>query len=305
MPWSSRLRPRRQAGSRGLPGCIRQRGRRFVAGPLARVPPRDPDRPLWVGPPSEEPPSEALAVVIDPGRALRTVAPLGARLALERFLLDERRSCAAPTSGCGLRRPCLDRHRAWASKPGSGRGRRGRGRHRSRSARTRPRTAPSRSRHGASTQPPPAGSPWRTSRSTGGETGRRGLTWPRRRHRHRRRPPPPGAPPPSSARAGWLGTVLLRQASSSTRRPRPEPAYSSSSSEDTVRLPLPAARAAGAGAAPASRTYPSRSATARLGAFAGSTWISVRMTHSARRRPRQRARGLGREPWRTRLARIQ
>jgi ribosomal protein L11 methyltransferase len=54
---------------------------------------------LWVGPPWEEPPAGALAVVIDPGRAFGTGAHATTRLCLE--LLQE----AEPTSlldvGCG------------------------------------------------------------------------------------------------------------------------------------------------------------------------------------------------------------
>ena len=54
---------------------------------------------LWVGPPWEEPPADAIAVVIDPGRAFGTGAHATTRLALE--LLQE----AEPTSlldvGCG------------------------------------------------------------------------------------------------------------------------------------------------------------------------------------------------------------
>ena len=44
--------------------------------------------PLWVGPPWEEPPAGAIAVVIDPGRAFGTGAHPSTRLALE-LLLDE------------------------------------------------------------------------------------------------------------------------------------------------------------------------------------------------------------------------
>jgi len=54
---------------------------------------------LWVGPPWEEPPADAIAVVIDPGRAFGTGAHATTRLCLE--LLQE----AEPTSlldvGCG------------------------------------------------------------------------------------------------------------------------------------------------------------------------------------------------------------
>lgn len=54
---------------------------------------------LWVGPPWEDPPADALAVVIDPGRAFGTGAHATTRLCLE--LLQE----VAPTSlldvGCG------------------------------------------------------------------------------------------------------------------------------------------------------------------------------------------------------------
>jgi ribosomal protein L11 methyltransferase len=54
---------------------------------------------LWVGPPWEEPPADALAVVIDPGRAFGTGAHSTTRLCLE--LLQD----AEPTSlldvGCG------------------------------------------------------------------------------------------------------------------------------------------------------------------------------------------------------------
>ena len=54
---------------------------------------------LWVGPPWEEPPADAVAIAIDPGRAFGTGAHATTRLCLE--LLQE----AAPTSlldvGCG------------------------------------------------------------------------------------------------------------------------------------------------------------------------------------------------------------
>jgi ribosomal protein L11 methyltransferase len=55
--------------------------------------------PLWVGPPWEEPPAEALAVVIDPGRAFGTGAHPTTRLCLE-LLLESPRGAVLDV-GCG------------------------------------------------------------------------------------------------------------------------------------------------------------------------------------------------------------
>jgi ribosomal protein L11 methyltransferase len=55
--------------------------------------------PVWVGPPWEEPPGDAIAVVIDPGRAFGTGAHPSTRLALE-LLLDEDRGSLLDI-GCG------------------------------------------------------------------------------------------------------------------------------------------------------------------------------------------------------------
>jgi ribosomal protein L11 methyltransferase len=55
--------------------------------------------PLWVGPPWEEPDSEAFAVVIDPGRAFGTGAHATTRLCLELLLERERGSLV--DLGCG------------------------------------------------------------------------------------------------------------------------------------------------------------------------------------------------------------
>ena len=54
---------------------------------------------LWVGPPWEEPPAEALAVVIDPGRAFGTGAHPTTRLSLELLQSIERGSLL--DIGCG------------------------------------------------------------------------------------------------------------------------------------------------------------------------------------------------------------
>ena len=54
---------------------------------------------LWVGPPWESPPSDALAVVIDPGRAFGTGSHPTTRLCLE-LLLDEGRTSLVDV-GCG------------------------------------------------------------------------------------------------------------------------------------------------------------------------------------------------------------
>jgi ribosomal protein L11 methyltransferase len=53
----------------------------------------------WVGPPWEEPPADALAVVIDPGRAFGTGAHATTRLCLE--LLQEVESTSLLDVGCG------------------------------------------------------------------------------------------------------------------------------------------------------------------------------------------------------------
>ena len=55
--------------------------------------------PLWVGPPWETPPSDALPVVIDPGRAFGTGAHPSTRLCLE-LLLEEARGSLLDV-GCG------------------------------------------------------------------------------------------------------------------------------------------------------------------------------------------------------------
>jgi ribosomal protein L11 methyltransferase len=54
---------------------------------------------LWVGPPWEEPPADALAVVIDPGRAFGTGAHATTRLCLE--LLQEVEPTSLLDVGCG------------------------------------------------------------------------------------------------------------------------------------------------------------------------------------------------------------
>ena len=54
---------------------------------------------LWVGPPWEEPPADALAVVIDPGRAFGTGAHPTTRLCLE--LLQEVEPTSLLDVGCG------------------------------------------------------------------------------------------------------------------------------------------------------------------------------------------------------------
>src|SRR4051812_29485986 len=55
--------------------------------------------PLWVGPPWEQPPAGAVAVVIDPGRAFGTGAHPTTRLALE--LLTELKPGSLLDVGCG------------------------------------------------------------------------------------------------------------------------------------------------------------------------------------------------------------
>jgi ribosomal protein L11 methyltransferase len=54
---------------------------------------------LWVGPPWEEPPADAVAVVIDPGRAFGTGAHATTRLCLE--LLQEAEPASLLDVGCG------------------------------------------------------------------------------------------------------------------------------------------------------------------------------------------------------------
>ena len=54
---------------------------------------------LWVGPPWEEPPAEAIAVVIDPGRAFGTGAHATTRLCLE--LLQDVEPTSLLDVGCG------------------------------------------------------------------------------------------------------------------------------------------------------------------------------------------------------------
>jgi ribosomal protein L11 methyltransferase len=55
--------------------------------------------PLWVGPPWEEPPGDAVAVVVDPGRAFGTGSHPTTRLCLE--LLLERERGSVLDLGCG------------------------------------------------------------------------------------------------------------------------------------------------------------------------------------------------------------
>jgi ribosomal protein L11 methyltransferase len=56
--------------------------------------------PLWIGPPWEEPDTDALAVVIDPGRAFGTGAHPTTRLCIE-HLLDVRAPVSVLDVGCG------------------------------------------------------------------------------------------------------------------------------------------------------------------------------------------------------------
>jgi ribosomal protein L11 methyltransferase len=58
--------------------------------------------PLWIGPPWEPPPADALAVVIDPGRAFGTGAHPTTRLSLELLLELERGSLLDVGSGSGV-----------------------------------------------------------------------------------------------------------------------------------------------------------------------------------------------------------
>jgi ribosomal protein L11 methyltransferase len=58
--------------------------------------------PLWVGPPWEDPPPDALAVVVDPGRAFGTGAHPTTRLTLELLLELERGSFLDVGCGSGL-----------------------------------------------------------------------------------------------------------------------------------------------------------------------------------------------------------
>jgi ribosomal protein L11 methyltransferase len=58
--------------------------------------------PLWVGPPWEEPPADALAVVVDPGRAFGTGAHATTRLCLETLLELERGSLLDVGCGSGV-----------------------------------------------------------------------------------------------------------------------------------------------------------------------------------------------------------
>ena len=58
--------------------------------------------PLWVGPPWKEPPADAVAVVIDPGRAFGTGAHPTTRLALELLLEVERGSLLDVGCGSGV-----------------------------------------------------------------------------------------------------------------------------------------------------------------------------------------------------------
>jgi ribosomal protein L11 methyltransferase len=56
--------------------------------------------PLWVGPPWEEPPADAIAIVIDPGRAFGTGAHATTRLCLE-LLLELEPTGSVVDIGCG------------------------------------------------------------------------------------------------------------------------------------------------------------------------------------------------------------
>ena len=58
--------------------------------------------PLWIGPPWEEPPGSALAVVIDPGRAFGTGAHETTRLCLELLLALDRGSLVDVGCGSGV-----------------------------------------------------------------------------------------------------------------------------------------------------------------------------------------------------------
>jgi ribosomal protein L11 methyltransferase len=58
--------------------------------------------PLWVGPPWERPPADALAVVVDPGRAFGTGAHPTTRLCLEALLELERGSLLDVGCGSGV-----------------------------------------------------------------------------------------------------------------------------------------------------------------------------------------------------------
>jgi ribosomal protein L11 methyltransferase len=58
--------------------------------------------PLWIGPPWEEAPRSALAVVIDPGRAFGTGAHATTRLCLELLLREERGSLLDVGCGSGV-----------------------------------------------------------------------------------------------------------------------------------------------------------------------------------------------------------
>jgi ribosomal protein L11 methyltransferase len=58
--------------------------------------------PLWVGPPWERPPADALAVVVDPGRAFGTGAHPTTRLCLEALLEVERGSLLDVGCGSGV-----------------------------------------------------------------------------------------------------------------------------------------------------------------------------------------------------------
>ena len=121
--------------------------------------------PLWVGPPWEEPAADALAVVIDPGRAFGTGAHPTTRLCLE--LLAELEPRRAARRRLRLRR-ARDRRRAARLRAGR-RARRRPGRGRGDRARTPPRTASTvdarRGRRDRGRRCPPPTSPSRTSRS--------------------------------------------------------------------------------------------------------------------------------------------
>jgi ribosomal protein L11 methyltransferase len=58
--------------------------------------------PLWVGPPWQEPPGDAVAVVVDPGRAFGTGAHPTTRLCLELLLREERGSVLDVGCGSGV-----------------------------------------------------------------------------------------------------------------------------------------------------------------------------------------------------------
>ena len=58
--------------------------------------------PLWVGPPWESPPADAVAVVVDPGRAFGTGAHPTTRLCLDLLVAEERGSVLDVGCGSGV-----------------------------------------------------------------------------------------------------------------------------------------------------------------------------------------------------------